>query len=224
MPLVLPPDIHLASQKTGGSAMRRCVGLVLAALAVVSSADAATVKRTNYRYYPVAGATAYDINQSILRHGPKYGGLSAYGVTTYDYKPSATCSYSPGTDAHVGSFKMELEFQIKLPKLSSEQSLRSDVRSTWGKFASFVKSHEETHRRIWMGCAKTAESKIQSLRAKSCSALTSRIDGVLLTMAKSCNKKHEAFDAAEQKRLTRHPFMQKVRNGAQGGVQALKTQ
>jgi predicted secreted Zn-dependent protease len=204
--------------------MRRCVGLVLSALAVFSSADAATIKQTNYRYYPVSGSTPYDINQSILRHGPKYGGLSAYGVTTYDYKPSATCAYSPGTEAKVGSFKMELEFQIKLPKLSSEKSLRSDVRSTWGKFASFVKSHEETHRRIWMGCARSAESKIQSLRANSCSALTGRIDQVLLKMAQSCNKKHEAFDAAEQKRLARHPFMQKVRNGARNSVQALKAQ
>jgi predicted secreted Zn-dependent protease len=204
--------------------MLKCVGLFLASIAVVSVAQAATVKKTDYRYYPVTGATPYDINQSILRHGPKYGGLSAYGVTTYDYKPSATCASAPGADARVGSFKMELQFQIKLPKLSTEKSLRSDVRSSWGKFSSFVKSHEETHRRIWMGCAKSAESKIQSLRANSCSALTKRIDQVLMNMAQSCNKKHEAFDAAEQKRLARHPFMQKVKGQAKRAVQALKAQ
>jgi predicted secreted Zn-dependent protease len=204
--------------------MHKCVGIVLAAIAVVTVADAATIKRTDYRYYPVTGATPYDINQSILRHGPKYGGLSAYGVTTYDYKPSATCSYSPGADARVGSFKMELRFQIKLPKLATESSLRSDVRSTWGKFSNFVKSHEETHRSLWLGCAKSAERRIQSLRAKSCPALTKRIDQVLLTMAKTCNKKHEAFDASEQKRLARHPFMQRVKSGAKVGVQALKAQ
>jgi predicted secreted Zn-dependent protease len=202
--------------------MRTCVGLALAAMALVTVADAATIRKTDYRFYPVSGATAYDINQSILRHGPKYGGLSAYGVTTYGYRPTATCASAQGTDARVGIFKMELEFQIKLPKLNAEKTLTSDVKASWGKFSSFVRNHEETHRSIWLGCAKSAEIKIRSLRAKSCSALTKRIDQMLVNMAKSCNRQHEAFDAAEQKRLARHPFMQKVRNSAKRSVQALK--
>jgi predicted secreted Zn-dependent protease len=199
--------------------MHKGVGLALAAIAMMSVADAATIKKTDYRFYPVSGNTPYDINQSILRHGPKYGGLSAYGVTTYDYHPSATCATIPGLEARVGSFKMELEFLIKLPKLSSERGLKSDVKASWGKFSSFVRNHEETHRRIWLGCAKSAESKIKALRATSCSALTKRIDMVLINMSKSCNRQHEAFDAAEQKRLARHPFMQRVKSR---GAQALQ--
>jgi predicted secreted Zn-dependent protease len=202
--------------------MRSIVGLALATIAMMSVADAATIKRTDYRFYAVTGSTPYDINQSILRHGPKYGGLSAYGVTTYDYRPSATCASIPGADARVGSFKMELEFLIKLPKLSSESGLQSDVKSSWGKFSNFVKNHEETHRRIWVGCAKSAETKILSLRAKSCSALSKQIDKTLLNMSKSCNRQHQAFDAAEQTRLARHPFMQRVKNTASRGAQALK--
>jgi predicted secreted Zn-dependent protease len=202
--------------------MRSVFGLALAAFAMLSVAEAATIKKTDYRFYPVSGVTPYDINQSILRQGPKYGGLSAYGVTTYDYRPSATCATIPGSDARVGSFKMELEFLIKLPKLSSEGRLKSDVKSSWGKFASFVKIHEETHRRIWLGCAKSAEAKILAMRAKSCSALSKKIDTALMSMTKTCNKQHEAFDAAEQKRLARHPFMQKVKNAANRGAQALK--
>lgn len=201
--------------------MRIVFGTALAVVALVSIADAATIRKTDYRYYAVSGVTPYDINQSILRHGPKYGGLSAYGVTTYDYRPSASCASAPGIDARVATFKMELQFLIKLPKLSSEKNLKSDVKASWGKFSSFVRAHEETHRRIWFGCAKSAETKIKALRASSCSALTKRIDQVLLTMGKSCNKQHEAFDAAEQKRLARHPFMQRVRNN---GTQALKAQ
>ena len=202
--------------------MRKATGLVLALVTMVTVADAASIKKTDYRYYPVTGSTPFDINQSILRHGPKYGGLSAYGVTTYGYKLSGTCTSVAGADARVGSFKMELEFQIKLPKLSTQTGLQADVKSSWGKFAGFVKVHEETHRRIWLGCAKSAEAKIQTLRAKSCDALTQRIDQTLLNMTKSCNRQHEAFDNAEQKRLARHPFMLKVKNGMKRSSQALK--
>ena len=52
--------------------------------------------------------------------------------------------------------------------MDSERSLPPLIRSKWQQFSEFLKKHEETHRAIWMGCAKEFELQVSSLRSGDC--------------------------------------------------------
>ena len=73
-----------------------------------------------------------------------------------------------------------------------------------------VSLNEETHRSIWMGCAADLEKKVKAIKARSCSDADRKANQLWEKMRAACGKKHEAFDAAEQKRLMSHPFVQLV--------------
>ena len=54
------------------------------------------------------------------------------------------------------------------------------------------------------------EAKVWSVKASSCAELTAKIVDLRNQMAKQCAKKQDAFDASEQKRLMKHPFVKLI--------------
>lgn len=185
-------------------AVALCVPVALWA----SVAHAATIATTRYDYYAISGKTLVDIYDSMLRRGPHVDGAKAYAST------SATSSQEGklvGTNAcRIEDYRLKIDFVIRLPKIKDESRLSSAERSRFQRFSQFLKKHEETHRSIWLECAAKLETKVEKISAKSCRDAEARSENLWAEMRRSCNQRHQAFDAAEQKRLLQHPFLRYV--------------
>lgn len=172
---------------------------------------ASPIEKTKYKFYPISGNTPGEIYSAMIRRGPDVNGVNAYAST------SATSAQSgrmvlKGKSCHVDGYKFSINFIINLPKLKNEQALRGNTATKWSEFKSFLKTHEETHRSIWLGCAKTLEAQVKALRTNDCKVLDKQAAQLWKKMRTSCDSKHAAFDAAEQKRLLKHPFVRLVLN------------
>lgn len=184
----------------------------LAAAALVSAgggvASAKPVQTTKYAYYTIAGDSAVEIYNSMMKKGPKVNGAKAYAAT------SATTTQNgkllQGSSCKVQDYRLKLDFVIKLPKIRNEKVLPAADRKRWQQFSGFLKAHEEQHREIWMGCAADLERQVKAIRARSCNEADRKANQLWDRIRAACNRKHEAFDAAEQKRLMAHPFVKMV--------------
>jgi predicted secreted Zn-dependent protease len=184
-------------------------GLAAASLAwVVSTVSAQPIQSTQYTYYPVSGASAQEIYKAMLHSGPRVRGEKAYAAT------SATTTQDgkllQKNSCQIQDYKLKLNFVIKLPKLRNEKALPVSDRSRWRQFSSFLKKHEETHRSIWLGCAADLEAQVKALKSSTCAEADKKAQVLWERMRSTCNKKHAAFDAAEQRKLMKHPFVKLV--------------
>jgi predicted secreted Zn-dependent protease len=202
--------------------MKKSALVGLAVFAVLSNpATARPVEKTNYKYYTIKGDSPAEIYNSMIRRGPDVNGVNAYAST------SATSSQNgklvqQGKSCRIEDYKFNINFTINLPKLKNEQALAGQTSAKWGQFKSFLKSHEETHKSIWMACAKTLETQVKSLRSKDCKSLDRQAAALWKKMRTSCDKQHAAFDAAEQRRLIKHPFVRLVLSGRAVANKSLK--
>jgi predicted secreted Zn-dependent protease len=187
---------------------------VLVLMACGDAAFAKPVERTKYTYYTISGVTAHEVYRAMQRRGPKVNGAKAYAST------SATAVQNgkllQGSSCRIVDYRIKLDFVIKLPRIGNEKILPTADRSHWRQFSAFLKQHEETHRRIWLGCAADVERQVKAIKTRSCQDASRRAAKLWEKMRASCGKKHEAFDAAEQKRLMTHPFVKLVFRRAAG--------
>jgi predicted secreted Zn-dependent protease len=171
-------------------------------------AAAKPTQSTKYTYYSIGGDTAVEIYNSMMKKGPKVNGAKAYAAT------SATTTQNgkllQGASCQVQDYRLQLDFVIKLPKIRNEKVLPAADRKRWQQFSGFLKTHEETHRKIWLDCAADLERQVKSIKAKSCNEADRKANQLWDRIRAACNKKHIAFDAAEQERLMKHPFVQMV--------------
>jgi predicted secreted Zn-dependent protease len=194
----------------------------LAVLAVLSSPLAARpVEKTSYKFYTIAGNSPGEIYNSMIRRGPDVNGVNAYAST------SATSSQNgkliqQGKSCRITDYNFNINFTINLPKLKNEAALAGQTSTKWGQFKSFLKSHEEKHKTIWLNCAKTLEAQVKSLRSNDCKSLDRQAAALWKKMRTSCDRQHAAFDAAEQRRLVKHPFVRLVLNGRAVSTKGLK--
>lgn len=184
---------------------------LLAAAAVAGLASHAFAKpaqTTKYRYYTVAGKSAVAIYDAMIRKGPRVNGAKAYAST------SATTTQDgkllQADSCKVQDYRLKLDFVIRLPKIENEGVLPAADRTRWKQFSAFLRTHEETHRGIWLGCAADLERQVKAIRAKTCADADRKAAALWEKMRAACNKKHSAFDTAEQKNLMKHPFVQLV--------------
>ncbi len=190
--------------------MRKLGMLSLAVLAVTAGEIyAKPIEKTKYKFYPITGNTPGEIYSAMIRRGPDVNGVNAYAST------SATSAQSgrmilKGKSCRVDGYRFSIDFIINLPKLKNEAALTGATASKWGQFKSFLKVHEETHRSIWMGCARNLETQVKALRSGDCKALDKQAAQLWKKMRTSCDRQHAAFDAAEQKKLLKHPFVKMV--------------
>ena len=188
------------------------LGLVLAVF--VASAlfvDAAVAKprtTSQYKYYTITGDTPAEIYAAMIKRGPDVNGVNAYASTL------ATSSQSgrllQGKTCKVQDYSFNINFVINLPKLRNEAALTGQTSAKWTQFKSLLKTHEETHRTIWMGCAQALEQKMATLRTKDCKSMDKLAAKMWQGARGACDAKHRAWDKAEQKRLLAHPFVQLV--------------
>ena len=179
--------------------------LVMAIGLMAGNAGAAQTASTKYTYYPINGSSARELDNAMYRQGPRVAGQHAYASTRFQFGWEALMRQ--GKTCRPEKFTLKTNFIIRLPKLASKAGLSQGVASRFASFASFARRHEETHRTIWQECGRRAERAVQGLSVKSCAALSAAITSTLKRTLGSCEARHAAFDAAEQKRLARHPFI-----------------
>ncbi len=187
--------------------------VLLFALLLICSFGGATVAKpiqtTKYKYYTINGATPAEIYKAMIKRGPEVDGVNAYASTNANLQQEG--KLQQGKTCLVTDYRVKLDFTINLPKLKNEKVLKGTVKAQWLNFSAFVKAHEETHRAIWTQCATKLERQAIALNMKTCDALNKKTLKLWEQMRKSCTREHAAFDAAEQKRLLKHPFIKLVR-------------
>ncbi len=192
--------------------MNKRVFLVLGAFVAASlcsgNAFSKPVQTTKYIYYAIYGDTPAAIYTTLVKRGPRVGGVKAYAATTAVSSQSG--QLIQGSHCTLSDYRFKIDFTIKLPKLKNEAALKGATRTDWKKFSGFLKAHEETHRSIWLACAATLEAKVKAIQAKSCTELNEKSTKLWEQMRVSCARKQDAFDVAEQARLLRHPFVKLV--------------
>jgi predicted secreted Zn-dependent protease len=178
-----------------------------AALVVLSglAVEAKPIQKTKYKFYNISGDTAAEIYGAMIKRGPDVNGLNAYASTLANSSQSGRLIQ--GKDCRIDSYQFKIDFTINLPKLKNENALKGATKARWNQFEGFLKQHEEQHKIIWLGCAKELESQVKAIRTTDCQKADKEASRLWDRMRKSCQKKHDAFDKAEQSRLLKHPFV-----------------
>lgn len=187
-----------------------------------SSVDAKPAHKTKYSYYMVNGDSAEEIYSAMLRKGPRVNGAKAYAATSATTTQDGKLLQS--SSCRIEDYKLKIDFVIKLPKIRNEKVLPPSDRQRWQQFSGFLKTHEETHRTIWLGCANELERQVKAIKARTCAQADSKAQVLWEKMRAACSKKHAAFDAAEQKKLMRHPFVKLVYNRSSRSTHAASAQ
>ena len=181
-------------------------------------AEAKPLFHTKYTYYAVGGDTAEDIYKAMLSKGPRVNGAKAYAATSATTTQDGKLSQSKS--CRIENYRLKIDFNIKLPRIKNEQVLPAADRSRWRQFSSFLKKHEETHRSIWLGCAADLERQVATIKASTCGDADKKAASLWEKMRAACSRKHNAFDAAEQKKLMKHPFVKLVHTRTTRSVHA----
>lgn len=180
-----------------------------AGLVSVSATHTALAKpqvRTTFKFYPVKGRTAAEIYTSMVSSGPNVDGMDAYASTNATSEQSGRLVKTGS--CRVSDYSFRFDFTINLPKLRNEKALSSPTRAKWNSFQAFLRAHELQHTKIWLSCAADLERKVKALRASSCSTVDKEAGRLWKQMRNACEKRHQAFDAAEQRRVLKQPFVQ----------------
>ena len=195
------------------------LGSILCACLASANAVSKPSHTTKYTYYTISGDTPGAIYTTLVKRGPRVGGVKAYAATTAVSSQSG--QLIQGKFCSLDDYRFKIDFTIKLPKLKNEAALKGATKSDWKKFSSFLKIHEETHRSIWLACAAALETKVKAIQTKSCAELNEKSTKLWEQMRVSCAKKQDAFDVAEQARLLRHPFVRLVLSQGTRSTKAL---
>jgi predicted secreted Zn-dependent protease len=185
-----------------------CVAVYL--FAVIS---AQAEPATKYTYYLINGNSANSLYNSMLHGGPSVNGNQAYAAAKVKLNPSAL--FAPGgRQCRVRDLDLGMSFVISLPKLNETAKLDQAVRRSFNEFYAFAKRHEETHRSIWLKCEAIAEARINAVKAGTCEQAESKARQILDEVANTCNRRHVAFDVAQQKLLPKLSFIKLVASTA----------
>jgi len=184
------------------------------------SAPGEAHQTTKYTYYSIQGDSPASIYATMIKRGPRVGGVKAYAKTLAVSTPSV--QLIEGKTCKLENFTLNFDFDINLPKLKNEKAITGRTSVEWQKFARFLKTHEETHRRIWLDYGAALEEKVRVIKASSCAELATKIIKLRQQMAEKCNKDQEAFDVAQQRVLLQQPFVKLVLSQSSASTQALK--
>ncbi len=188
----------------------RFAGLLIAAVLLGASsglsAKAEIIAKTKYKYYPISGKSAQQLYRQMVRRGPHVAGSPAVAATFA--KHAYTGELVAGkSSCRIRNLKIRIMFTMSLPRLKSGKSLALQTRRQWKQFAQFVKTHEQKHRSIWMGCAKRADRAMKRIRTSNCNIANSKAEVAFLKERVRCKRLHDRFDSRERARLARQPLI-----------------
>jgi predicted secreted Zn-dependent protease len=169
------------------------------------SAEARPSSVTKVKYYAIAGSTARDLDYQMTTRGPIHGRGRAYANLVV--KPDYAGQLVQGRSCTVKNFTISAEFIMTLPTLAPGTRLPAGLKSQWASFQAFAKKHEEGHKAIWLDSMGKAQRRIEALNAPGCGELDRRIEQVFDEEWRKSERRQDAYDLAEQKKLARHPLI-----------------
>ncbi len=174
-------------------------GLVLLSGTLASTtADAASVIR-KYRYFPVYGTTAEQLDKSLAKNGPKLnnGGESHPGATKIAF--DARVKYrSDGKYCRVSDVRANVTATISLPSWQSRRRASADTRMVWDVLVKDIRRHEESHIIIARSHASELERQIRSMRnERDCAKLRANVDKITDRIFAKHDKAQQYFDRVE---------------------------
>lgn len=173
--------------------------LALIGVLVLASAAAAELKHsTEYRENRIQGATPRAVWQYMTANpiiDPDDG--PAYANITHDHKLRFKSATSGGA-CRVTGLDFEWRFVITLPKAVNYGAMSGATQKMWQQFISYLKSHEEKHRDIFIECGKKfvpAAEKITGLAG--CFGMDRKVRKYVEAQYDVCMKKQREFDRGE---------------------------
>ena len=212
----------------GFSAKLAMRGLLIGFCAIgLTVPAAAKVKhKTTYKHYTVRGKSSLDLVLYMGRYGPVVGHDRAYGTIHPNPDLEGKLQQKKNYCSTTG-FAITFDFLITLPRVYNHKALPRKTRRLFNKFYADTKAHEHTHRKIYLGCARRADRRIQALKkVRLCRQLDDKIGTILKEEFARCEELHKAFDRREAKKLAREPLIKQAlieaRNSRQAKVNEAK--
>lgn len=179
-----------------------CAGLVLSSLAIPAFAgNKARIKTT---YYTISGRSAERLEQQLALRGPMMQDRRR-ALASAHLKFDPVVRYGKdGKRCRVQSVQVDVDATMTLPKWRERRRIKGELARYWDSFATFARSHEETHVRIAEAHAAEMERAIQAIKpTRNCHSLTRRIDGQIARVMRKHNQAQDRFDRSERKRMAR---------------------
>ena len=165
---------------------------------------------TRINYYTISGSNARQIhNNMTVPRGFFSSGDAAYA--NISFTPKFAGRIVEGRNCRFKGFQVIANFTIRLPRLSRGVKLPRRLSGQYKRFLSFITRHEYRHRRIYQGCIARVERQAARMRAKNCSALSTRFAAMFKKEWSRCKTLNARFDASERSRLRRQPLVRSAR-------------
>lgn len=161
--------------------------------------------KTVYKYYTVSGSSAASLHRNMTVPTGFFSSERAYANITMN--PSFSGTFKQGKRCQLKGFGINAKFTVRLPKLRAGTKLSRGLNRKFKHFAAYVRKHELTHRRIWTGCLRASERRINRLRIRNCNTLDQAAAKIITQEFNKCKIRNARFDAAEQKRLRKLPLV-----------------
>jgi len=189
------PHLSRLTRAAGRGALGAIVAgsLCFGALADVRSS-------TQTRSYSVGGTTAASL-VSYMRSNPFHG---SKGDAIANIRPSYALNIATkqsGGTCRASDVTLNIRFVMTLPQARSASAMGSSTRSAWNSFVAFARSHEQTHRSIYVQCGNAFVAKAERLTASNCASLQASIRKLLETEKAVCEGRQRAFDRSDYRRL-----------------------
>ncbi|MBB5701889.1 putative secreted Zn-dependent protease [Ochrobactrum daejeonense] len=180
--------------------LRKKVLAMGAVLAIVApQAEAASIFR-DFRYYPVSGRTAADLDRALSRNGPflKKTGQHHPGAAEIRFDAKVRYGRAPGKACKVQNVYVNVHAKVSLPRWRQRRKASAELALIWDTLSQDIRRHEESHIVIARSFASEMERKIRGLRTRSdCTSLRAEIDKITTTLMEAHDKDQERFDRVE---------------------------
>lgn len=155
------------------------------------------VETQSVSFYPVTGANAFEINESILQNGPKGNGQDAIAQIQYGISLRYTLLQSPVSCAPDDAVAF-LDMVFTYPEYSPPPDAPQSILDQWDSFLQRVISHEETHAQIARECALETVTDFYALSPTgTCAELQASIESTQNANDQACDAEQLAFDDLE---------------------------
>ncbi|NKB78993.1 DUF922 domain-containing protein [Ochrobactrum daejeonense] len=162
-------------------------------------AEAASIFR-DFRYYPVSGRTAADLDRALSRNGPflKKTGQHHPGAAEIRFDAKVRYGRAPGKACKVQNVYVNVHAKVSLPRWRQRRKASAELALIWDTLSQDIRRHEESHIVIARSFASEMERKIRGLRTRSdCTSLRAEIDKITTTLMEAHDKDQERFDRVE---------------------------
>jgi predicted secreted Zn-dependent protease len=201
---------------------RSAIVCAVAALTFVpcgSKSRADVRSSTDYRSYHLPGNTPAGLIEH-MRRSPLLGLRgAAIAHITPEYKLDVSTTPAGGL-CRIGKVNLKLNFVITLPR-ADEAAMAPATRSLWRSFVAFAKRHEETHRSIYLDCARRFLARAAAFSPSAdCGAARAILADMLDDENGACARLQQAFDLREAPRMMATPLFKAANLGGTAPVAA----